>query len=158
MRARRPCRNLSASLPPDSQADRSGADGAVHILNYTGKGIWAKDNAVIQYDPGKYGRAQFSEYIIKIWFNRDNADNTIDCWQVYSATSVKSGSPDPSDDGSYWNLQPATGDAWDHVFYYPSWTIDAGNNGRYKATISVYMNDKLGSNYTHRFSNVAENN
>ena len=132
-----------------------GFSDGVHVLSYSGKGTWKKDNAVIKGDPGKYGRNPFTEYIIKIWFNRDNADNTIDCWQVYGTTSVKSGSPDPSDDGSYWNLQPATGDNWSHVFFYPSWTVDASNNGRYTATISVYMNDAF-NHYTHRFSDVTD--
>ena len=131
------------------------ADGAVHQLSYTGKGTWEKENAVIKGDPGKYGRTLFTEYIIKLWFNRDNADNEINCWQVYGTTSVKSGSPDPADDGSYWNLQPATGDNWSHVFYYPSWTVDTSNNGRYTATITLYMNDAF-NHYTHRFSNVTD--
>ncbi|MBR4774783.1 MAG: hypothetical protein IK008_01640 [Bacteroidales bacterium] len=128
------------------------ADG-VHVLSYTGKGTWAKNSAAIKGHEGQYGRHPFTEYIIKIWFNRDNADNEINCWQVYGTTSVKSGSPDPADDGSYWNLQPATGDNWSHVFFYPSWTIDTSGSRQYYATISVYMNDKFG-NYTHRFSNV----
>lgn len=127
--------------------------GAVHQLSYNGKGTWKKDYAQIKGDPGKYGRTIFTEYVIKIWFNRDNADNTIDFWQVYGTTSVKSGSPDPSDDGSYWNLQPATGDNWSHVFFYPSWTIDTSNSGLYNATITLYMNDAF-DYYTHRFSNV----
>ena len=131
------------------------ADGAVHILSYDGKGKWRKDNAVIKWDAGKYGRTNYSEYVVKIWFNRDNQDNTINAWQVYGATSTKSGSPDPSDDGSYWNVQPYTGDGWNRVFFYPSWTIDGSNNGRYTATISVYMNNAYG-HYTHRFTNVTD--
>ena len=131
------------------------SDG-VHVLSYSGKGTWKKDNAVIKGHPGQYGRTLFTEYVIKIWFNRDNADNTIDLWQVYGSTSVKSGSPDPSDDGSYWNVQPATGDNWTHVFFFPSWTVDASNNGRYTATITLYMNDAF-NHYTHRFTNVVDN-
>ena len=133
----------------------SGATGAVHQLSYNGRGTWKKDNAVIMGDPGKYGRTLFVEYIVKIWFNRDNAGNAIDCWQVYGTTSVKSGSPAADDDGSYWNVQPATGDNWSHVFYYPSWTVDASNNGRYTATITLYMDHTYG-HYTHRFTNVTD--
>ena len=132
-----------------------GADGAVHVLSYGGKGSWKKDNAVIKWHAGQYGRANYSEYVVKIWFNRDNGDNAIDAWQVYGATSEKSGSPDASDDGSYWNLQPYTSDGWNRVFFYPSWTIDGSNNGRYTATISVYMNNAYG-HYTHRFTNVTD--
>lgn len=131
------------------------ADGAVHILSYDGKGKWRKDNAVIKWDGGKYGRTNYSEYVVKIWFNRDNQDNSINEWQVYGATSEKSGSPDPSDDGSYWNVQPYTGDGWNRVFFYPSWTIDGSNNGKYTATISVFMNNAYG-HYTHRFTDVTD--
>ena len=92
---------------------------------------------------------------MKIWFNRDNQDNSINEWQVYGATSEKSGSPDPSDDGSYWNVQPYTGDGWNRVFFYPSWTIDGSNNGKYTATISVFMNNAYG-HYTHRFTDVTD--
>ena len=132
-----------------------GADGAVHVLSYDGKGKWKKDNAVIKWHSGQYGRTNYSEYVVKIWFNRNNVDSTIDAWQVYGATSTKSGSPDPSDDGSYWNVQPYTGDGWNRVFFYPSWTIDGSNNGRYTATISLYMNNAYGR-YTHRFTNVTD--
>ena len=133
----------------------SGADGAVHQLSYNGKGTWKKENAVIKGDPGKYGRTLFVEYVVKLWFNKDNADNTIDYWQVYGSTSVKSGSPDSNDDGSYWNVQPATGDNWSHVFFYPSWTVDESNNGRYTATITLYMDNTYG-HYTHRFTDVTD--
>ncbi|MBO4446720.1 MAG: hypothetical protein J5764_01180, partial [Bacteroidales bacterium] len=131
-----------------------GFTDGVHVLNYTGKGTWAKNTAAIKGHPGQFSRSLFTEYVIKIWFNRDNADNEINCWQVYGTTSVKSGSPASESDYSYWDLQPATGDNWSHVFFYPSWTIDTSGSRQYYATITVYMNDKFG-NYTHRFSNVA---
>lgn len=129
--------------------------GFYHILSYDGRGSWKKDNAIIKFDPGMFGRAAYSEYVLKIWFNRDNGGNTINLWQVYGATSEKSGSPDPADDGSYWDLQPYTSDGWGHVFYYPSWTIDQNNNERYTATISAHMNNVY-RHYTHRFSNVQD--
>ena len=132
------------------------ADGAVHILSYDSRGTWKKTGSVIKFHPGQYGRATYSEYVVKLWFNRDNAGNTIDLWQVYGSTNQKSGSPDANDDGSYWNLQPYTGEGWNMVFFYPSWTIDAGNNGRYSATISLHMNNLYG-HYTHRFTDVTAN-
>lgn len=121
---------------------------------YAGEGKWSVNGPIVG-DPGKYGRTLFTEYIFKIWFNRDQAGNSIDYWQVYGSTSTKTGSADPSDDGSYWNLQPYTGQNWTNVFFYPSWTVDPQDNGRYTATITLDMGTTYGC-YTHRFTDVTD--
>lgn len=126
-----------------------------YTLNYVGNGVWRKEDQVIEWGVESWD-AHLSRYILKMWFNKDQNGDSINVWQVYGATTNKGNArPAQDDDGSYWNLQPYSGQNWDQIFVYGSWMTDNDHNGRYTATVSAYMNDTY-SHYTHRFTDVKD--
>lgn len=126
-----------------------------YTLNYVGNGVWRKEDQVIEWGVESWD-AHLSRYILKMWFNKDQNGDSIDIWQVYGSTTNKGNArPTQDDDGSYWNLQPYSGQNWDQIFVYGSWMTDNDHNGRYTATVSAYMNDTY-SHYTHRFTDVKD--
>ena len=126
-----------------------------YALNYVGNGVWRKEDQVIEWGVESWD-AHLSRYILKMWFNKDQNGDSIDIWQVYGSTTNKGNTrPAQDDDGSYWNLQPYSGQNWDQIFVYGSWMTDNDHNGRYTATVSAYMNDTY-SHYTHRFTDVKD--
>ena len=126
-----------------------------YALNYVGNGVWRKEDQVIEWGVESWD-AHLSRYILKMWFNKDQNGDSIDIWQVYGSTTNKGNArPEQDDDGSYWNLQPYSGQNWDQIFVYGSWMTDNDHNGRYTATVSAYMNDTY-SHYTHRFTDVKD--
>lgn len=94
-------------------------------------------------------------YRFKFWFNRKgNVD--INAWHEYGAVNKANGNPasdNPAD--SYYYLQPFKDQGWDEVFYFGTWLYDENNNGRYTATLNLYMNNAYG-HFTHGFSDVVD--
>lgn len=121
-------------------------------FDYEGYGVWKKEDTEILLHAGQYGRTAFVEYVAKLWFNRKGDGTEIDMWQIYGSTVDFDGGPNSETDYSYWNLQPYTGQDWNNVFWFPSWTYD-GTTAK-KATIRLYMNNTQNGHYTQRFTDI----
>ena len=122
--------------------------------SYVGKGQFSFPGITINWGVQEWD-SHLIRYRIKFWFNREG-NTDIDAWHEYGAVNKASGSPssdNPAD--PYYYLQPFKDQDWDEVFYFGSWLYDVNNNGRYTATLNLYMNNTYG-HFTHGFSDVVD--
>ena len=129
-------------------------DGCSYNLNYAGRGVWQVKDQTITWGVQSWNPHVVS-YRFSIWFNLDNAGDNPDIWQQYGSVTRHEGSnlPAENEEGSYWDLQPYTGDTWDAAFYYGKWLWDEDYNSCIATTVSLCMNADNG-HITHRFSDT----
>ena len=121
---------------------------------YVGKGQFSFPRITINWGVQEWD-AHMVRYRLKFWFNR-KGNTDINVWHQYGAVNAASGAPttdDPSN--SYYFLQPFAAEDWGEIFYFGDWLYDVNNNGRYTATLNLYMNSTYG-HFTHGFSDVED--
>ncbi len=130
--------------------------GCSYELSYAGRGVWEAKDQVISWGVQSWD-AHMVRYVFNFWYNMDNAGDNPNIWQRYGTVTLHNDQalqhPAIDQEGSYWNIQPYTGDSWASIFYYGKWLYDEDYNSCIATTVRIYMNDEYG-HFTHRFSDT----
>lgn len=126
-----------------------------YTLSYTGKGKWKSESQPIFWKEGVDWDKCLHRYKFKFTFDKKEDGTDINYTQYYGTLYKHGADPATDENMNYWYLQPFQTEGWHQVFYYPSWLYDSNNNGRYHATVTLYMNADKG-HYTHTFTEVID--